>query len=247
MGLWDVTCQADATLLTTQVLPWWTAEEVVTLLRKPQPYVILNLANELGFVRWAADPATALDEFKTAYTRALTQIREHLHMPLMIDAPDCGTSLEAWLAIGHELIEHDPDQNLLVSVHAYWAAYEGMTYMDSAVNNNLPLVFGEVANKQDETSDGATQYCYYDLDGRHENHPPPRGFPYQRLLQTLQTNEIGWLAWSWGPDGCASRALGVYNAHTAQYVGLSEPFGEDIVNNPDYGLKKRAERASIFP
>ena len=124
LGLWDVTCQADATLVNAQLIPWWTSEEVVTVLNKHQQYLIINLANELGFHRWSADPATSLGEFKNAYKNAMTNIREKLHMPVMIDAPDCGTSLDAWISIGQELIDHDPDHNLLLSVHAYWAAYD---------------------------------------------------------------------------------------------------------------------------
>ena len=246
LGLWDVTCQAGAALVNTQLIPWWTSEEVVTVLSKHQQYLIINLANELGFYRWSADPATALGEFKNAYKSALTNIREKLHMPVMIDAPDCGTSIDAWITIGQELIDHDPDHNLLLSVHAYWAAYDGMPHIDSAVNGNLPLVFGEVANKQDEEVDGETQFCFYDLDGLNQNHPPQFAFTYQSLLQTLKTNEIGWLAWSWGPDGCASRNIGQYGQNSHQYEGLSEPFGDDIVNHPDYGLKNSAERSSIF-
>src|SRR5262249_10311254 len=118
--------------------------------------------------------------------------------------------------------------------------------IDRAVNGNLPLVFGEVANKQDETINGATQFCFYDLDGLHQNHPPQFAFTYQSLLQTLKTNEIGWLVWRWWPDGCASRNMGTYNQNSHQYEGLSEPFGDDIVNHPDYGLKNSAERSSIF-
>jgi mannan endo-1,4-beta-mannosidase len=121
-----------------------------------------------------------------------------------------------------------------------------MPFIDSAVNSNLPLVFGEVANKQDETIDGVTQLCYYDLDGLQQNHPPQTGFTYQSLLETLKTREIGWLAWSWGPDGCSSRNIGTYNQNTHQYEGLNAPFGNDIVNHPDYGLKNSAKRASIF-
>ena len=90
------------------------------------------------------------------------------------------------------------------------------------------------------------QFCYYDLDGLNENHPPQNAFTYQSLLQTLKTQEIGWLAWSWGPDGCSSRNIGKYNQNTHQYEGLTEPFGNDIVNHPDYGLKNSAERSSIF-
>lgn len=66
------------------------------------------------------------------------------------------------------------------------------------------------------------------------------------LLQTLKTQEIGWLAWSWGPDGCRSRNIGTYDQNTHQYQGLSEPFGNDIVNHPDYGLRNSAQRSSYF-
>lgn len=246
LGLWDVTCQADATLVNTQLIPWWTNEEVLALLNKHKQYLVLNPANELGFYHWSNDPASALSEFKNAYKSALTSLRAQLHMPVMIDAPDCGTSIDAWLTIGQELIEHDPDHNLLLSVHAYWAGYDGMPHIDSAVQGNLPIVFGEVANKQDETINGATQFCFYDLDGLHQNHAPPTSFTYQGLLQTLKTNEIGWLAWSWWPDGCSSRNLATYNENSHQYQGLSDPFGNDIVNHPDYGLKNSAKRSSIF-
>jgi mannan endo-1,4-beta-mannosidase len=246
LGLWDVTCQADATLVNTQLIPWWTSDEVVAVLNKHKQYLIINLANELGSYRWSAAPATALSDFKNAYKSALTSIRAKLHMPVMIDAPDCGTSIDALITIGQELIDHDPDHNLLLSVHAYWAAYDGMPHIDSAVKGNLPIVFGEVANKQDETINDATQFCFYDLDGLHQNHPPQTAFTYQSLLQTLQTQEIGWLAWSWGPDGCASRTIGKYNQNSQEYEGLTEPFGDDIVNHPEYGLKNSAERSPIF-
>jgi mannan endo-1,4-beta-mannosidase len=246
LGLWDVTCQTDATRVNTQLIPWWTSEEVVTVLNKHKQYLIINLANELGFYHWAADPESALSNFKNAYKSALTSIREKLHMPVMIDAPDCGTSIDAFISIGQELIDHDPDHNLLLSIHAYWAAFDGRPYIGSAVNANLPIVFGEVANKQDETIDGATQFCYYDLDGLGQNHPPQTAFTYQSLLETLKTQEIGWLAWSWWPDGCSSRNIGVYAQNSHQYEGLSEPFGNDIVNHPSYGLKNSAQRSSIF-
>ena len=56
LGLWDVTCQFDATLLNTQLIPWWTSADVVRVLEKHQKYLIINLANELGVFRWADDP-----------------------------------------------------------------------------------------------------------------------------------------------------------------------------------------------
>jgi hypothetical protein len=52
-----------------------------------------------------------------------------LTMPLLIDAPDCGTSLDAFLTVGQQLITADPSHNFLLSAHAYWAAYDGLSYI----------------------------------------------------------------------------------------------------------------------
>jgi len=66
LGLWDVTCQADATLVNTQLIRGGLQTKSSAYLTNT---TISNhqSANELGFVRWADDPATALDEFKDAY------------------------------------------------------------------------------------------------------------------------------------------------------------------------------------
>ena len=155
-------------------------------------------------------------------------------------------SIDAWTAIASDLTIR-PHHNVLFSVHAYWAAVDGMPHIDALVDANLPVVFGEIANKQDNEVDGATQFCFYDLDGLGENHAPDTGFTYQALLQKLKTEEIGWFAWSWWPDGCLSRNIAIYNDATNQFEGFRIPYGDDIVNNPDYGLKATAKPSSIFP
>jgi mannan endo-1,4-beta-mannosidase len=194
LGLWDLTCNSDVTLLNTQLIPWWISEPVVTVLQKHQQYLIITLVNELGVYRWSDNSTAALETFKTAYKSAITSLRQHLHVPIMVDAPDCGMSLEVLTAIGQELIDHDPDHNLLLSSHAYWVDYDGMAHLEAAIQANLPIVFGEIANKQDGFVDGETEYCYYDLDGNNESQAPEGNFTYQALLQRLTEQEIGWLA-----------------------------------------------------
>ena len=243
LGLWDLTCNNNPSLLNSQLISWWTTNPVLTVLKKHQQYLIINLANELGVYRWAGDnatqQATALTDFKNAYKSAITSIRSAgLNMPIMIDAPDCGTSIHAFASIGQELINHDPKHNLLLSVHAYWADYDGTAEIHNAVNAKLPLVFGEIANKQANEGDE----CYFDLDGTNQNKSSPTGFTYQSLLATLKTNDIGWLAWSWGPDGCANRRISGNGS-----FGNLTTYGQDIVNNAAYGLKKTAVRSSMFP
>jgi mannan endo-1,4-beta-mannosidase len=237
----DSTGKKDVTILNTQLIPWWTSEPYLTVLKKHQRYLIINLANELGLYRFSDNSAAALEIFKTEYKSAISSIRQHFHVPIMIDAPDYGTSIEIFTTIGQELIDHDPDRNLLLSGHAYWAGYDGMAALEATIQANLPIVFGEIANKQDETINGQTKYCYYDIDGFNENHPPQTNFKYQTFLKMLNEREIGWLAWSWWKDGCSTRKM----VADGNFANLTR-YGKDLVNNPDYGLKVTAVRSSAF-
>ena len=228
----DLTCNSDPQLLNTQLIPWWTQNDVLKVLKKHESYLIINLANELGFYRWTDNQQAALNSFKNAYKSAISSIRQYLHLPIMIDAPDCGTSIEVFPLIGQELIDYDPDHNLLFSGHAYWSGYDGIPYIDTIINANIPLVFGEITNKQDEDINGATEYCYYDLDGTTENHPPLITFAYQTLLPILQQKQIGWMSWCWYKDNCTNRQMTL----NGDFDNLT-PYGNDLVNNPIYGLK----------
>jgi mannan endo-1,4-beta-mannosidase len=239
--LGDLTCEADTNLLNTQLMPWWTSEPVLTVLRKHQQYLIVNLANELGACRWTNDPDSALITFKNAYKVAITNLRQYLQLPIMIDAPDGGTSLDAFTKIGQELIDHDPQHNLLLSCHNYWSIYDGMPHIETTVNANLPIVFGEVANQQDEIINGKTQYCYYSLDGTDGNYTSTNGFTYQTLLQVLKEKEIGWLAWNWWKDGCKKREM----SEDGSFINLT-PYGNDLINHPLYGLSVTSQKSSAF-
>jgi mannan endo-1,4-beta-mannosidase len=78
---------------------------------------------------------------------------------------------------------------------------------------------------------------YYDLDGSGQNHPTTTGYTYQAFLTTLLSEQVGWLAWSWGPDDCAARQLSA----DGTFANLTS-YGQDIVNNATYGLKATAVR-----
>jgi mannan endo-1,4-beta-mannosidase len=246
LGLWDLTCEADADRLNTDLIAWWTDPAVVAVLNAHRDYLIINPANELGAFHWAGDPTAALTAYRDAYATALVSLRAAgLEMPVMIDAPDCGISLDAFTTVldpvpgtcvGQQLIDADPLHNVVLSAHAYWAGTDYMDAIDDAVALNLPFVMGEVANKQ---ADGGDE-CHFGIDGTHLNADPPTGFKYQDLLTKLLAIDIGWLAWSWNPDGCPARNMAKYDA-TGIFTGLT-PYGEDIANNIAYGLKATAVR-----
>jgi mannan endo-1,4-beta-mannosidase len=245
LELHDCTCESDPELVNTQLMAWWTRADVVAVLKRHQRYLIINLANELGFYRWQGASAAALNNFKNAYKTAITSIRNQgLRMPVMIDAPDCGTSINALRSVGQELIAHDPRRSLLLSVHAYWGGdYDGTPEVVAAINASLPIVFGEVANKQSANGDE----CYYGLDGTGDKNPPLTGFQYQNLLILLSKHDVGWLAWAWFKDNCENRRMtpnGNYTGSTTPGLTGLTPYGEDVLLHGTYGLRLGSSSAT---
>jgi mannan endo-1,4-beta-mannosidase len=242
VGLWDGTSKCTIERLNAEFVPWW--ESMLPVLNKHKKYLILNLANELGCYFWKSEEeqAAALTQFRTCYEQALSLMRAQWDGPIMIDATDGGTAIGLWNDIGPDMRNSDPDYNIVFDVHAYWADADlwgenrWQPLLLSAVSSNLPIVFGEIANKQDKD-----EASFYDLDLSGENDPAPSGFLYPDLLKILQEQDVGWLAWSWGPDNCAQRRLSSDGTDTA----LTN-FGNDIVNNAFYGLKATAVKSEHF-
>ncbi|ADW68414.1 cellulase family glycosylhydrolase [Granulicella tundricola] len=243
----DFTSNAKMSLLSTVVTPWWTStgdqtqNGVFAALKARESCLILNLANELGDYRWAEGetPAAALSTYKTDYEKAIKAMRTAGYTcPLMIDAPDSGTSSEAFTTsgTGAALVASDPLKNVLLSAHAYWAGFDGRPGVQAAIAADLPIVIGEVANKE---GDPPGNLPIYDLDGTNENTPTTTGFTYQSFLTTLLADQVGWLAWSWFPDDVDARNM----SSDGSFAGLTT-YGTDIVNNPTYGLKATAVRVA---
>jgi mannan endo-1,4-beta-mannosidase len=238
----DLTCAGDTSMLNSELVSWWTSSDVVAVLAKHSKYLVINLANEVGFYHWANGSQMILDAYCADYATAFASIRaQGLNCPIMVDAPDCGTSLDVFLAVGEKLNESDPQKNLLFSTHAYWAGYDGMPFIQQIVDSSLPVVFGEIANRQDEIVDGQTVFGYYALDGTGEGVTPANGFTYQALLTMLFHHETGWLAWSWGPDECTPRMLSTVGT----FAALSA-YGDDIINNTGYGLAMKSLRHKLL-
>ena len=236
----DLTCSSDTSQLNSTLVTWWTDPDVVAVLQKHAEYLIINIGNEVGYYHWAGDSSDVLAAYVSDYAKAINSIRAvGLNVPLMIDATDCGSSLDVFLTVGEQLIEADPLHNILLSAHAYWAGYNGLDWIESCVSAALPIVFGEVSNIQD--GDTADTYYSLDAEGRNPWPPAPNGFTYQALLAAAFHHEIGWLAWSWGPDKNADRRLSADGA----FASLT-PWGEDFLQNPTYGLATHSQRHKLL-
>lgn len=227
--LHDQTCQNNAQALTT-LANWFTQPAVLALITQYQHSIIVNVANEALYVNWTANPQSAQTTFQNTYSSIVATLRNAgINVPIMIDGPDCGTNLDVLAATGPALIAADPQSNLIFSAHAYWYAYANndSLQMQNKVNNalaqNIPFVFGEIANLQDDQ-----QMCQYTLN-------------YQPLLRICRQHNIGWMAWSWNNDGCAARQMST----NGNFSNLTA-YGTDLIYNPGYGLLAQPAAKSSY-
>ncbi len=222
IDLHDVTCSNNYTTFNSVILPWWKQQSVLNLLNKHKGYVIANIANEFGYVNWAGNVQAGYDIWLAHYKSVITELRAAgIQVPFMIDAPDCGQSLNFALQAGPALKQQDPLHNIIMSAHAYWysddaAAMETKAQQIAAAD--FPVVLGEIANIQD-----ATGPCSNAIDA------------YTSLLQSCQNHNIGWLSWTWTDDQCSERRM----TPNGSFANLTA-YGNVIVNNANFGLKDHA-------
>ncbi len=218
--LHDSTCYPDM----TQLIPlsnWYLNTGVLSIINNYKKSLIIDIMNESGDVQWAGNPNQALIDFQTTYQTIVSNLRSGgIDVPLMIDAPDCGTDLDDLMSIATSLENSDPLHNLIFDSHAYWYSYannDSLTMRNKIVNaqtQNLPFVLGEVSNLQGN--------CSYTLN-------------YGQLLQICQQLNVSWLAWSWDQDNCSASQV----SSNGNFSSLT-PFGNDIINNPIYGLQSHS-------
>jgi mannan endo-1,4-beta-mannosidase len=218
--LQDETCNADVTSV-TNLLPFYTSAAFKALEIKYRDCLIINIANEVGYYNWTSNPTNSLLLYKNTYTNAIQVLRnENIQVPIMIDAPDCGSNSDAFTSgTAQQIFNADALSNTIFSTHAYWASFANndsatmAAKIQALVNTNLCTFFGEISNQQDGNIS-----CEYQLN-------------YKALLRILKTQKIGWLAWVWYGDICPNRQIS--NDGTFNNLGL---FGQFLINDPQVGL-----------
>ncbi len=228
--LHDLTCDGNAADVDTLV-NWYTTPTRLAMFSKYQSSLIIDIANEEGYVNWSGNIPLAQLAYEVAYDTAVNIMRRAgITVPIMIDAPDCGSSIDVLGNVASNIINNDPLHNIIFSTHAYWYAYannDSATMrqdITTALTHNYPLVLGEVANYQDSTP----AYCTWSLN-------------YPALLHICSELNVGWMAWSWNNDNCTLRQLST----DGSYANLSS-YGMDIVNNSIYGLHNSAKLSSYL-
>ncbi|MBD3582994.1 T9SS type A sorting domain-containing protein [Flavobacterium selenitireducens] len=217
----NATCSNDWNYFNNTVMPFWTNPTILSLIETHKQYLVINLANEFGYVRWAGNQAAAMTTFTTNYNAAIANLRNlGVAVPIMVDAPDCGQSSTELLAVAEAMVNADPGHNLIFSSHAYWFGYANSAALveqklNEADNTEVCFILGEVANTQDGDACGSISLATL----------------YPTILTEACERNIGWLAWTFDQDCSAPREMttnGEFNTLTA--------WGNDLVYNTGYGL-----------
>jgi hypothetical protein len=174
------------------------------------------------YYNWGSNPAQSLSTYFSTYSTIISNLRAHpeFKFPLLIDAPDCGGSSDAFVtaSTAANLIATDPEQNLIFSTHTYWYTQtnndSSLIYqrLANVINADIPLIAGEVANSQDDT-----ELCQYALN-------------YSAVINSCNSLQMGWLIWCWDRDGCPERQM----SSDDNFAHLTT-LGNDILNNSNYG------------
>ncbi|HYH04001.1 MAG TPA: cellulase family glycosylhydrolase, partial [Bacillota bacterium] len=197
---------------------YWTRADVVEVLKKHQEYLLINIANECG------DASVSASDFRSKYADVVKQMRTAgIHVPLVIDGTDWGKNINVLQSEGPALIEADPDHNLMFSVHMWWPlmwGYSAQKVIDEiaeSVQMELPLIVGEFGALWEESEQGK--------------------IPYETILEQCTKNQIGWLAWEWGPGNNPQTFLDMTDDST--YATL-HAWGLDVAVTNKYSIKNTA-------
>ena len=144
-------------------------------LKGTESYIIINIANE-----WHNDAASTV--WRDGYKEAIKIIRDAgLRHCIMVDAGGYGQGAATIHSHGLEVLDSDPENNLIFSIHMYGGAgntNKVKSNINGVINQNLALCIGE--------------FGWYHSDGDVDE---------DLILSYCQEKKVSWLAWSWYGNG----------------------------------------------
>jgi mannan endo-1,4-beta-mannosidase len=227
LELHDATCGKISNSL-QNMANWWVSKASYLKDTNISKFILINIANEWGDW-WMADSSPTA--WRDAYKDAIATIRDAgINTTLVIDAPNCGQDIKTRSITNYssELQNHDPQHNLLFSVHTYceWkisGSSNISTDLPAIKNAGIPVIVGEFGFKHSE-NEGT---C--DIDA-------------SLLLSTCRSDSIGWIAWSWKGNNSPVQYLDLSTDWTGNNLSS---WGDSVINSPN-GLKNTAQVASVF-
>jgi hypothetical protein len=221
-----------------KLVDYWVLPEVVALIEKHQAYLFVNIGNEVG------DDTVKQGQFTSGYKTAVKRMREAgIHTPLIIDAPEWGKNLDILNGAAKKLIEVDPDQNLIFSVHLFWPISAGAdaafisSKLETADGLGYPLLVGEFSKYGG--------FAGNDAAGKPRSICGEQGeIDYHTILKVCDEKHIGWYAWEWGPGNDVSDPLCAVMDMTpdGQFAHLKSGWATDVANS----IKQASEKENYF-
>jgi mannan endo-1,4-beta-mannosidase len=264
-GTWSsqyaVTCDGGTMTNFNKAVDLWVA--AAATIKPYESKMLLNVANEWG------DAATNNSYWRDGNITAIKRLRGinatgNANPPwlgtIIIDAAGCGQDPYNFLnsTFAQEVFNADPQKNIVFSVHVYgfycepslgipcgvapdWSTLPLAATLDSLQATGFPFIIGEFG------------------PGRRIG-PSPTLLNPGTIIQDADARNFGWVAWAW--DDRAGGTWPMCDTDTwfnmvyrcgdgAGYAtSLSSDltlFGRDVVENPTYGLRARATKATVFP
>lgn len=180
--LHDGTGSNSATTLNSMA-SYYASSSIKNILINNAKYVIVNIANEWG------DANLTDIAWRDAYKTAITTIRNAgINNLIMIDGSGWGQYASPIKAYGQALLNHDPNKNIMFSIHMYG-------------NYNTPSKIGidlwDIQQLGLAVTVGEFGYNY-----NNGNNNLGSTVDAQTVMNEAQWKGVGYLAWSWtGNDG----------------------------------------------
>ncbi|GAA3450948.1 glycoside hydrolase family 5 protein [Dactylosporangium matsuzakiense] len=193
---------------------WLTLRDV---LRRQEPYVVLNLANEPSghavSIDWVGATAAAIARLRAA----------GFGHAIMVDAPNWGNdAFRVMYDHAATVFASDPIRNVVFDVHMYGpfdTADKVSGYLGHFVAQRLPIVVGEFSSLHeygDPDEDAIMAYC--------------------------QEYGLGYLGWAWSGNSPQYHYLDVVSDFHPQRLTA---WGHRLVDGPD-GLRATARPAAVY-
>ena len=227
----DVTCgngyetDAEGKFL-KKVVDYWCTPNLVSLCKEYEKYLIVNVANEWG-------PANV--GFRDGYKKAITAMRNAgIKNTILIDAGGCGQNPSTLINYAQQLLDFDPEKNILFAIHFYgmWMTKEKSKqswqfyvedYLQQFKTKKIPVIVGEFG-----WTGAPDNFTLYDP---------------QKIITESNKHGIGWLFWAWNsnPDETYYDIVANYTKGYSTEADLTE-HGKFIVQQ----YKENAKEAKAF-
>lgn len=202
---------------------YYTRDDVKDVLMRQQRYLLINIANEWG------DHHVTTCQWMQSYQAVIAAMREAGYKTtLVIDAPGWGQNIHPILEGGKELIEHDPQHNILFSVHMYGSwnnAQDIIDKMTAAKEKQLPLIVGEFGYNYNNGQNNLT--CTAD---------------HRTIMKTCQGLGYGFMPWSWTGNNRENAWLDMVDSSDWKTPTW---WGQEVIDG-EFGIRKTARTAGVF-